>query len=46
MEEYTYFDEYQHRKFILAELKEAEKEALDPNTKWYTSEDVHTEILS
>ena len=33
-------------KYIINALKEAEERAKDPNTKWYSGEEVHTKILN
>jgi len=44
MEEFRRYEEFLHYRYIDEKLAEAEKEAADPNTKWYTHEEVFAEI--
>ena len=46
MEKYAEFENYMHHRYIMKELAEAEKKAADPNTKWYTHEEVWSKILA
>lgn len=46
MEEYAKFEDYMQHQHIIRELEKAEIEANDPNTKWYTHEEVWDEIQS
>ena len=45
MEEYANYERYMHRQYILEELNRAESEANDPNTKWFTHDEVWEEII-
>ena len=46
MEKYAEFEDYMHHRHILAELAQAEEQAADPNTKWFTHDEVWDEITS
>ena len=46
MEEYAKFEDYIQHRYILGELAKAEEEAADPNTKWFTHDEVWGEIMS
>ena len=45
MEKYTEFENYTHHRYILNELAKAEERAADPNTKWYTHDEVWGRIM-
>ena len=40
IEDYADYEEYSHRRYVLKELEQAQKEAADPNTKWYGHDEV------
>ena len=44
MDDYAKYEDYLHHQYIINELKKAEQEAADPNTKWYTHDEVWNEI--
>ena len=45
IEDYENYERYMHRQYVLEELSKAEAEAKDPNTKWFTHDDVWSELL-
>ena len=44
MEDYTKFEDYLQHRYIIEELKKAEQEAANPNTQWYTHDEVWNDI--
>jgi len=44
MDDYAKFEDYQQHQYIINELKNAEYEAADPNTQWYTHDEIWNEI--
>ena len=46
MEEYTKFEDYIQHRYILEELAKAEEEAADKETKWFSHDEVWSEIMS
>jgi len=44
MDDYAKYEDYLQHQYIINELKKAEQEAADPNTKWYTPDEVWNEI--
>jgi prevent-host-death family protein len=46
MNDYADYEEYLHRRYVLASLHEAEKQASDPKTKWLSHEQVWDAIES
>ena len=44
-DDYAQFEEYVQYRYINNELEKAEQEANDPNTIWYTHDEVWNEIL-
>ncbi|MCL2224185.1 MAG: type II toxin-antitoxin system Phd/YefM family antitoxin [Defluviitaleaceae bacterium] len=46
MEEYAKYEDFAHQQYIINALDEAEERAKDPDTKWYSKEEVHERILN
>ena len=46
MEDFAKLEDLLHRQYVINELKQAEKEAADPNTKWYSHEEVKANFLN
>jgi prevent-host-death family protein len=44
MEEYAKYEDFVQQQYIINALDEAEKRAKDPNTKWYTHEEIWNKI--
>ena len=44
MDDYAKFEDFIQHRYIIDELKKAEQEAADPNTNWYTHDEVWGEI--
>jgi len=44
MDDYAKYEDYLQHQYIINELKKAEQEAADPNTEWYTHDEVWNEI--
>jgi prevent-host-death family protein len=40
MEDYAGYEDYMHQMFIVSELTKAEAKALEPDTKWFTHDEV------
>ena len=45
MEKYAEFEDYLQHRYILGELAKAEEQAADPNTKWFTHDEVWSAIM-
>ena len=45
MEEYSKYEDYIQSRYILEELVKAEQEADDPQTQWFTHDEVWSEIM-
>ncbi|NMA36751.1 MAG: type II toxin-antitoxin system Phd/YefM family antitoxin [Papillibacter sp.] len=43
-DEYAAYEEYLHKKYVLSELKKAQKEAQSPDTKWLGDDEFWTGI--
>jgi len=46
MKDYAEYEEFVHMRYVLEELKKAEEEAADPNTKWLTHDEVFNALRS
>ena len=44
MEDYAKYEDFMHRQYVLEELTKAEEEAKDPNTKWFSHDEIWNEI--
>jgi len=44
MDDYAKFEDFMQHRYIIDELEKAEQEAANPNTDWYTHDEVWSEI--